>query len=72
MDKFQGILFTLKKRKQYPYKSDKEFYDFTTFGYYDGLLVSYIDQWYQFRPARIASICGYVSQGAPFTDIYVI
>lgn len=72
MSKFQGILFTLKKRKQYPDKPDKKFYDFTTFGYYDGLLVSYIDQWYQFRPARIASICGYVSQGAPFTDIYVI
>lgn len=72
MDKFQGILFTLKKRKQYPDEPDKSFYDFTTFGYYDGLLVSHIDQWYQFRPAGIASICGYVSQGAPFTDIYVI
>lgn len=72
MGKFQGILFTLKKRKQYPNKSDTGCYDFTTFGYYDGLLVSYIDQWYQFRPARIALNCGYVSQGAPFTDIYVI
>lgn len=72
MSKFQGILFTLKKRKQYPNKPDKDFYDFTTFGYYDGLSVSYIDQWYRFRPSGIASICGYVSQGAPFTDIYVI
>ncbi len=72
MDKFQGILFTLKKRKQYPDKPDKNFYDFTTFGYYDGLSVSCIEQWYQFRPAGIARTCGYVSQGAPFTDIYVI
>ncbi|MCM1231263.1 MAG: SIR2 family protein [Ruminococcus flavefaciens] len=72
MDKFQGILFTLKKRKQYPDKPDKNFYDFTTFGYYDGLSVSCIEQWYQFRPAGIALTCGYVSQGAPFTDIYVI
>lgn len=72
MDKFQGILFTLKKRKQYPDEPDKKYYDFTTFGYYDGLLVSYIDQWYQFRPAGIAAICGYVNQGTPFTDIYVI
>lgn len=72
MDKFQGILFTLKKRKQYPNVADREFYDFTTFGYYDGLSVSYINQWYQFRPAGVARLCGYVSQGEPFTDIYVI
>lgn len=72
MSEFQGILFTLKKRKQYPSEPDKKFYDFTTFGYYDGLSVSYIDQWYQFRPAGIAKTCGYVNQREPFTDIYVI
>lgn len=72
MDKFQGILFTLKKRKQYPNVADRKFYDFTTFGYYDGLAVSYINQWYQFRPAGVAKLCGYVNQRDPFTDIYVI
>lgn len=72
MNKFQGILFTLKKRKQYPDTPDKEYYDFITFGYYDGLSVSCIDQWYQFRPAAIASLCGYVNPGEPFADIYVI
>lgn len=72
MDRFEGILFTLKKRKQYPEIPDKKHYDFVTFGYYDGLSVSYIDRWYQFRPAGIACLCGYVNPGDPFADIYVI
>ncbi len=72
MNEFEGILFTLKKRKQYPNELDKEYYDFVTFGYYDGLSVSCIDRWYQFRPTGIAESCGYVNQGEPFTDIYVI
>lgn len=72
MSGFQGILFTLKKRKQDPGIPDKDYYDFITFGYYDGLSVSYIDRWYQFRPAEIAKSCGYVSLGDPFADIYVI
>lgn len=72
MNRFQGILFTLKKRKQYPDMPDRSFYDFITFGYYDGLSVSYIDRWYQFRPSGIASLCGYVNPGNPFADIYVI
>ena len=71
-NRFQGILFTLKKRKQYPKTPDKEYYDFITFGYYDGLSVSCIDQWYQFRPVGIASLCGYVNPASPFADIYVI
>lgn len=72
MSEFEGILFTLKKRKQYPNESDREYYDFITFGYYDGLSVSCIDRWYQFRPTGIAESCGYVNLGEPFTDIYVI
>lgn len=72
MSGFQGILFTLKKRKQYPETPDKDCYDFITFGYYDGLSVSYIDRWYQFRPAGIAKSCGYVNLGDSFADIYVI
>lgn len=72
MNKFEGIVFALKKRQQYLNKADKANYDYVMFGYYDGLLIACVDKWYKLRPAGIADLCGYVKPDEPFADIYVI
>ena len=47
MNKFKGILFTLKKRIENISENDNDYYKYLVMGYYDGLEINTVDQWLQ-------------------------
>lgn len=77
---FEGIMFTLKKRRPQNFKSDRtkdsasdnDCCNYSIFGYYDGLAIAYVNKWYQYRPMGVAHRCGYVQHDQPFADVYTI
>lgn len=70
MDK--GILFTLKKRMQNSKQDDSSFYKYVACGYYDGLDINCVREWYEMRPKGLDSKNLIVSLEDPFVDQYTI
>ena len=52
MNKFKGILFTLKKRIENISENDNDYYKYLVMGYYDGLEINTVDQWCILRVNR--------------------
>lgn len=67
-----GYLFTLKKRMQYKEQDDNEKYEYVVFGYYDGLKITSVKKWYDFRPRGIEKLNGVKTLNDPFIDQYTI
>lgn len=72
MNGFKGVLFTLKKRMQNPNRSDNEHYKYVVFGYYDGLDINCVEQWYELRPKGLMRHKSIVELSDPFIDQYTI
>lgn len=71
-NEFKGILFSLKKRRQNPVKSNLESKDFITLGYYDSLKICNTACWYDFRPGGLIKHNLSVSLEDEFIDSYTI
>ena len=72
MEKFRGILFTLKKRVPSIRENDSDFYKYLIFGHYDGFDVHFIDKWYDFRPKGLMDRNLQVDLNLPYIDQYTV
>lgn len=72
MNGFKGVFFTLKKRMQNPSRNDNEHYKYVVFGYYDGLDINCVEQWYELRPKGLVEHKSIVELSDPFVDQYTI
>lgn len=68
MENFVGMLFTLKKRKQLILDDDSKHYKFVILGYYNGLDIHTVDQWYDLRPKGLLERKLQVDLSAPFIN----
>lgn len=69
---FGGILFTLKKRVQAIRENDYGLFKFLALGFYDGIDINYVDQWYDLRPRGLHKRNLQVSLATPYADQYTI
>lgn len=67
-----GYLFTLHKRIQQSQENDMDRYHFITFGYYDGLTIGKVPNWYQSTPLGMESLGVRNGVDDPFFDQYTI
>lgn len=72
MNKFKGILFTLKKRIENISENDNDYYKYLVMGYYDGLEINTVDQWYKMRPRGLRELNLQVDISTPFVDQYTM
>ena len=72
MGNFSGMLFTLKKREQNIAEDDSKFYKQLMLGYYDGLDIHTVNQWYDLRPKGLLKRNLQVDLDSPFIDQYTI
>lgn len=72
MDKFKGILFTLKKRVENIVENDNDHYKYLVMGYYDGLDINTVDKWYAMRPRGLRELNLQVDISSPFADQYTM
>ena len=72
MNKFKGILFTLKKRIENISENDNDYYKYLVMGYYDGLEINTVDQWYKMRPRGLRELNLQVDISSPFVDQYTM
>ena len=72
MDKFKGILFTLKKRVENIVENDNDHYKYLVMGYYDGLDINIVDKWYAMRPRGLRELNLQVDISSPFADQYTM
>lgn len=69
---FGGILFTLKKRVQAIRENDYGLFKFLALGFYDGIDINYVDQWYDLRPRGLHKRNLQVNLETPYADQYTI
>ncbi len=69
---FKGLLITLNKRKHSLYENDNCEYTYGTFGYYDGMKIDCIENWYDFRPQIVTKHNGNISIEDNFVDKHTI
>ena len=72
MGKFSGMLFTLKKREQNIEEDDSGLYKQLMLGYYDGLDIHTVDEWYTLRPKGLLERKLQVDLDSPYIDQYTI
>lgn len=72
MEKFKGILFTLKKRVENIVENDNDHYKYLVMGYYDGLDINIVDKWYAMRPRGLRELNLQVDISSPFADQYTM
>lgn len=72
MEKFKGILFTLKKRVENIEGNDNDYYKYLIMGYYDGLDIHVVDKWYAMRPRGLRERNLQVDITSPFVDQYTM
>ena len=72
MEKFTGILFTLKKRSENVQENDNDYYKYLVMGYYDGLDINTVSNWTGMRPRTLKEFGLQVNLNAPFVDQYTI
>lgn len=72
MGKFEGILFTLKKRIENIESNDNNLYKYLVMGYYDGLDIHVVDNWYEMRPRGLRERNLQVNISSPFVDQYTM
>ena len=72
MNKFKGMLFTLKKRIENISENDNDYYKYMMMGYYDGLDINTVEKWYTMRPRGLRERNLQVDISSPFADQYTI
>lgn len=72
MEEFKGILFTLKKRVENIGENDNNYYKYLVMGYYDGLDIHVVDNWYEMRPRGLRERNLQVDISLPFVDQYTM
>ena len=72
MNKFKGMLFTLKKRIENISENDNDYYKYMVMGYYDGLDINTVEKWYTMRPRGLRDRNLQVDISSPFVDQYTI
>lgn len=72
MEKFKGILLTLKKRVENIVENDNDCYKYLVMGYYDGLDINIVDKWYEMRPRGLRERGLQVDISSPFADQYTM
>lgn len=72
MERFKGILFTLKKRVENISENDNDYYKYLVMGYYDGLDINTVDKWYKMRPRGLRELNLQVDLSLPFVDQYTM
>ena len=72
MGNFSGMFFTLKKREDNMKEDDSYLYKQLMLGYYDGLDIYTVDEWYSLRPKGLLERNLQIEIDSPYIDQYTI